>query len=89
MRYWRASRGIRWLLPVLASTGILMGLVACGANDADVGARDKGSAKALINMPDLFSTVAVKCYEGNGIYVTSTESENSSSLYVVKDDPVC
>jgi hypothetical protein len=75
-------------LSVLACIGSL-GLVACGANDAGVSTRDKGSAKALINMPDLFSTVAVKCYEGNGVYVTSTDGENSSSLYVVKDDPVC
>lgn len=61
---------------------------ACG-NDAGGGERDTGSAKARINMPDNFPTVAVKCYGQNGIYVTNTGESSPGGLAVVVKDPQC
>jgi hypothetical protein len=63
-------------------------LAACG-NDADPGTRDTGAAKARINMPDNFPTVAHKCYGTNGVYVTNSAEASPGGLYVVQNDPEC
>lgn len=79
----------RRILAALATTGALTGLVACGANDASVSTRDKGSAQAIINMPDRFPNVAVKCYRGNGVYAANNGSDVPGGIYVVVRDPAC
>jgi hypothetical protein len=72
------------LVPVLA-------LSACSTQDADKGTRDTGSALGIVNMPNHFNNVAVKCYQGNGLYVTNNNGDggSGSSLAVVPKDPVC
>ncbi len=64
---------------------LVMAVAGCG-KDADVNLRDKGDAKALINMPDHFDTIALKCYHGKGIYLAST---GGSSPTVILNDPDC
>lgn len=70
------------------AVAVSIGLSACGA-DADPGTRDTGSAKARINMPDNFPTVAHKCYGPNGVYASNTSEKGNGSIYVVTDDPQC
>lgn len=57
-----------------------------GKGDAPVQNR-KGDDKAavVINFPDGFANIAVKCHKGNGLYVTTREA----APIVVKDDPIC
>jgi predicted nucleic acid-binding Zn ribbon protein len=81
------------LLAALAVSATLGGTIAaCGVTtDADKGVRDTGSALGIVNMPNHFNNVAVKCFKGNGIYVTNNDGTggNGSSLAVVTKDPLC
>lgn len=55
-----------------------------GKGDAPVGPRDD-SAADVVNFPDQYQNVAVKCYGPNGIYTTTREA----APVVVKDDANC
>jgi hypothetical protein len=79
-------RAKSFIISIAVLVGI--GLAGCGA-DADPGTRDTGSAKARINMPDNFPTVAHKCYGPNGVYASNTSEKGNGSIYVVTDDPQC
>lgn len=79
---------------LLVIPALLVGLVAAGCgtgNDVSKGSRDTGSAKAIVNMPNHFNNVAVKCYQGTGIYVTNNTGDagTGTSLAVVTNDPIC
>ena len=63
-------------------------LAGCG-NDADPGQRDTGAAKARINMPDNFPTVAHKCYGSTGVYVTNSAEASPGGLAVLPNDIKC
>jgi len=79
-------------ISIIALIAGAIGISACGDDtDAGKGVRDTGDAKAIINMPNHFNNVAVKCYQGNGIYVTNNNGDggSGSSLAVVIKDPVC
>lgn len=57
-----------------------------GKGDAPVQNRAGDDAPAVvINMPDGFSNIAVKCLNGNGLYVTTREA----APVIVKDDSNC
>lgn len=77
----------------LVVLGIFLPLTAesCGQNDAGKGERDNGSAKAIINMPDHFNNVALKCRGTTGVYVTNNSGDGGtgSSLALLADDPEC
>lgn len=77
-----------FVIPVLVAT---LGLTACGGRDAGKGTRDTGDALGIVNMPNHFNNVAVKCFRGNGLYVTNNSGDGGtgSSLAVVIKDPVC
>lgn len=55
-----------------------------GRGDAPVGERDDTPAQ-VINFPDLFMNVAMKCLGGNGIYTHTREG----APVVVANDPEC
>lgn len=76
------------LIPFVAAA---LALTACGGTDAGKGQRDTGSALGIVNMPNHFNNVAVKCYRGNGLYVTNNSGNGGTgtSLAVVVKDPVC
>lgn len=70
---------------------LLIPLAACssyndkrGRGDAPVKQYDDTPAY-VINMPDQFANVAIKCYGGNGVYETTREA----APVVVADDPMC
>lgn len=77
--------GIVLFLAILFGLALLTG---CG-NDADFSTRDKGSAEAIINMPDNFPSVAVKCFRGNGVYTSGQGSGEVAAPFVVSNDRVC
>lgn len=69
----------------------IIGAAACGQydnkrgrGDAPVGSADDTPAQ-VVNFPDLFANVAVKCHKGNGIYVTTRDA----APVVVPNDPAC
>lgn len=67
-----------------------IGFSACGANDIPDAPRDKGSAKAMINMPDGFPSVALKCRGTTGVYVSNKyESGAGADVAVLPNDPEC
>lgn len=78
---------------ILIVPAILLGLFAagCGATDAGTGQRDYGSAKAIINMPNHFNNVALKCRGTNGVYVTNNSGDGGtgSAIAVTLNDPEC
>ena len=78
-------------LAALVLCAVLGGSIAACGTDASFEKRDNGSAKAIVNMPDHFNNVAVKCYQGNGIYVTNNNGNGGtgSTLAVVAKDPLC
>jgi hypothetical protein len=55
-----------------------------GRGDAPVGTRDDSPAR-IINMPDQFANLAVKCDRGNGIYVTTRDAAPT----IIPNDPNC
>lgn len=64
----------------------------CGADtDAGQGTRDTGDAKAIINMPDKFNNVALKCRGTTGVYVTNNNGDGGtgSDVAVLANDPEC
>jgi hypothetical protein len=63
-------------------------LAACG-NDAAVGTRDKGNAKLILNMPDGFPNVALKCLGTTGVYVSNNTSVGTGSPAIVLNDSQC
>lgn len=76
---------------LLLVAALAVGLVACsehndkrGRGDAPVGTRDDSPAR-IINMPDQFANVAVKCDRGNGLYVSTREAPP----VVIVNDPNC
>lgn len=72
---------------ILASLTVII-LTACGSNDAKVESRDKTGA-ALLNMPDGFPTVAMKCDgRGHRIYVPNKGSGDVGGIAVI-DDASC
>lgn len=81
----KAAVALMFAVPVLVFAA------GCTDKDADQGERDKGSALAVVNMPDHWNNVAVKCFRGNGLYVTNNSGDggNGTSLAVVPSDPVC
>jgi hypothetical protein len=91
---------MRKTFAAVALLAVLVGLAGCGmtgtgendrhgTGDAPVADRDD-SAASIINMPDAFPNVAVKCWRGNGIYATrATESKPVPELAVVPADPAC
>lgn len=78
------------IFPATFALIVCMGLfaVACG-EDASVDSRDHGSAKAIINMPDHFANVALKCRGTKGVYVSNNTSAGAGSVFVLLDDPEC
>ena len=67
-----------------------IGLSACGDNDIPDAPRDGGSAKAMINMPDGFPTVALKCRGTSGVYVTQNyDGSGGAAVAVLPKDPEC
>jgi hypothetical protein len=52
-----------------------------------------GSRGQVIRFPNGFRNVAVSCYKGNGVYVTSRgdvkNGYTSSSIAVIPSDPIC
>jgi hypothetical protein len=76
------------ILPCLLFAFITTTAAACG-NDASVDTRDKGSAKAIINMPNHFPSIAIKCRGKKGVYTTNNTAHGSGSPFVVLNDPEC
>ena len=74
------------LLPAL---GLALLGAGCASKDAEVDTRDKGAAKAIINMPDKFPNVSHKCYGTNGIYVSNNTDTGSGAPAVLPNDPQC
>jgi hypothetical protein len=58
-----------------------------GRGDAPVANYDDSGA-VVLNFPDRFSNVAVKCHGPNGVYVT-TQNEAGKEMRVVANDPNC
>lgn len=83
------GRAILALIAVFFVVGILA--AGCGGTDASVSSRDHGAAKAIINMPNHFNNVSVKCYGTTGIYVTNNNGNGGtgSALAVLANDPAC
>ncbi len=84
----------RFPLTLVAVLGAVLLLSACseynderGRGDAGITARDASPA-IVVNMPDGFSNVAIKCAGPNGVYVT-TQNANGKQLTVVENDPNC
>lgn len=74
----------------LAALAAAASLAAAGCgNDAETDRRDTGSAKAVINMPDKFPSVAHKCYGKTGVYVTNNTTNGAGSVAVVTRDENC
>lgn len=79
-------------LRILAAAAVLaLALAGCsghenerGRGDAPVTGRDDEPAYVL-NMPDQFANVAMKCLGPNGVYSTTREA----AVTVVVDDPNC
>jgi hypothetical protein len=55
-----------------------------GKGDSPVGKTDDSPAR-VINMPDGFANLAIKCDRGNGIYVTTRDAAPT----VIVNDPNC
>ena len=76
----------------VAPTAVIAILVSCGA-DEDKGTRDApidtrlqdNSAPYVVNMPDSFMNIAIKCIGPNGIYAHT----RPAAPVVVPDDPLC
>jgi hypothetical protein len=63
----------------------------CGQNDADIGGRNTGPAE-VVNMPNHFSSIAVKCDGPNRVYESDHGNDNDGrpgGLAVVPNDPRC
>ena len=58
-----------------------------GTGDAPAGQLPKQTIP-VIPMPDTFPNVAIACYKGNGIYV-STHDKTDNSPTVIVNDPAC
>ena len=86
-RGWRATEGIRFLIPITAMALAMLFLAACGSNDASVSARDTGPAEK-VNFPNKFDTVATKCSHGIRLFLTQNHSDKASSIAAVRD-PSC
>lgn len=72
------------LIIVLAGCGSYQD--ARGKGDAPIANRTgDDKAAVVINFPDGFANVALKCYRGNGIYSTTREA----TVVIVRDDPLC
>jgi hypothetical protein len=55
-----------------------------GKGDSPVGKTDDSPAR-VVNMPDGFANLAIKCYNGNGIYVTTRDAAPT----IIVNDPNC
>lgn len=82
---------MRRLRIIGAGLVLALGLAACsgyneerGRGDAPVGSRDDSRAD-IVNMPDQFANVAIKCHGPNGIYTTTRQA----APVIVPNDPLC
>lgn len=77
-----------------------LALSACAVGDTHGNAADPsetnvtpGTNSHVIQMPNGFRNIAISCYGGNGIYVTSrgsyTDAFLPSSVAVIVHDPIC
>jgi hypothetical protein len=78
----------------IAAAGLALGasLTACGSDSRGTGdapaAQVPKSDVPVVPMPDHFPNVAIACYKGNGIYVSTHDKTDSAPTVVVRD-PVC
>lgn len=81
----------RRLLTAVSLTALLTAMVACsghetrrGRGDAPIGGVN-GKPADIVEFPDQFANIAMKCLDVNGIYVTTREA----APVVVVNDPLC
>lgn len=82
----------RLLIATICIIGLIVLLAGCGEDtDAGRGTRDTGDAKAIINMPNHFNNVALKCRGTTGVYVTNNNGDGGtgSDVAVLANDPEC
>jgi len=72
-----------------ACTGVSEHQVRRGLGDVPVGAQDRSSPKVIINFPDAWGNVAVKCYGVNGVYNVSHNDNSRPPVVIVPNDPMC
>ena len=91
----KTLRGIArrpWLGLCLILLALPLTAASCGQNDAPVQSRDKTGAR-LLNMPDHFSTIAIKCDgEGHMMYESDHGDDGSGrpgALAVIQDPQAC
>jgi len=81
-----------WLGLCLILLVLPLTAASCGQNDAPVQSRDKTGAR-LLNMPDHFSTIAIKCDgEGHMMYESDHGDDGSGrpgAVAVVADTEAC
>jgi hypothetical protein len=95
------NRGTQWIvLPALALLGGGLLAAGCGLNLSP--AKDDGAGDApiqeglndpwiVLNAPDGYANVAVRCYKGNGVYVTRQGGPETGQrqVEVIPGDPIC
>ena len=87
------KRRTKVIIGIIIALAIGIGASSCGEwNDergkGDAPVQDKAGddrAAVVINMPDGFANVAIKCYAGNGLYVTTRDAPP----IIIADDPNC
>lgn len=86
------------LLTGAAVVALSVSLTACGQTghnisrgqgDVPVGAQDRTPAKMVVNFPDAWGNVAIKCYGVNGLYEVTHNDNSRPPVWVVPNDPMC
>lgn len=63
--------------------------VSRGQGDVPVGEQDRTPAKMVVNFPDAWGNVAIKCYGVNGLYEVTHNDASRPPVVVVPNDPMC
>mgnify|MGYP001194428637 FL=1 len=80
--------GSALLVAALALTGCSESQDENGLGDAPISTWDPHPAE-IVNMPDDYGNLAVKCHRGNLLYVTTHRYRYASNIWVLPNHPSC
>lgn len=87
------ARGLRNAFIVACAIALIFALSAesCGSSDNDVKVKTRDTTGAtILNMPDQFPSVAVKCDgKGHRVYVTNRYDNGAGGAVTAVDDSTC
>ena len=73
----------------LAACGQSSHNVSRGQGDVPVGPQDRTPAKMVVNFPDAWGNVAIKCWGVNGLYEVTHNDNSRPPVTVIPNDPMC